>query len=203
MVVFVIIVLVSYMAKNRNKETIIDLGNGWRSYANENLRFTVKIPEDAEIEAGTAGNKNEQFIARFSKGDIKYVRAYHSGNRDNPDDVTVVNRSFKSYCENWEYKPGANKYKTWCEKVEINGKSVIVRFRESVSRDENEMNLQIDDPEILGKRKTYHISLRKEITTHTEQRTKEHQNFTQEEVDDFIKEKTQLIKSLVIAVSNY
>lgn len=204
MVIFVAVGLVGYFMKSKSKETIIDLGDGWKSYSHERLRFTVKIPGDAEIDAGIAGNKNEQFIARFSKGDIEYVRAYYvgSGSHDNPDDKEDVRRYFSgNYCKSWKYKSGTDEYQSWCEEVKINGKAIIVRFSEAIY--ESEMKLSFDDPRVLGKTEIHHISLKKEVTTNVEQRTKEHQNFTQEEIGNFVKEKTELIKELVVSINNF
>lgn len=199
-----LVLLVSYyLLPSKNKETITDLGNGWKSYSHEDIGFTVKVPEDAEIEAGIAGNKNEQFVADFSKGDIEYVRAVHNTKRDNFDDPVEINRYFSNNgCKGWKYKSGVDEYKSWCEKIAINGKTIIILFSEAY-RGEDEIMLKVYGIRMLGKTKMHYISLKKEAITHTGKRIKGHQNFTQEEVNDFVEKKTRLIKDLVLSINKF
>jgi len=73
LVVFTLVIIFSltiYLVTNRNKETVIDLGNGWKSYSHEEIGVTVKVPIDAETVFEKKGDKKERPSVDFSKGPI-------------------------------------------------------------------------------------------------------------------------------------
>jgi len=198
--------LARHSEKNRIKEVIVDLGSGWKSYSHEDVGITVKIPDDAEVNARVTGYKNENFDASFSKGDIKLVRATYITKIDNPDDQAEIDRYFSGDCNEKKYEWHGNKYtigRSWCEKVMIDGKTVKIVFSEAIYKSRNEIGLSTHRVAVLGKTKRFDIMLKPEATVHLEKRTEQHQNFTEKEVNDFVEEKIQLVKDLVLSIDNF
>jgi len=79
-----ILIIIAMMAifgyiKYQNRETIVDLGNGWKSYHHNKIGITVKVPENAIINR-SYNDEHIIFSASFPKGLIRAVgvdRAYY------------------------------------------------------------------------------------------------------------------------------
>lgn len=189
----------------KNKEQIVDLGNGWKSYSHEEIGITVKIPEDAEVKTETTGDKNEVFSAVFSKGDISKVGATRGYGIDDPDNLEKINEYYSGRCDEND-KWSGNQYtisRGWCEKVMIDGKIVVFKFSEAIYKSKNRIELEIAGVNVLGEKRKHFILLNPDITSYSEEITEEHSQFAEEEINNFEEEKIRLVKDLVLSINNF
>jgi hypothetical protein len=75
LVVSIIILTIGMTYWYKNNPTIIDLGNGWKSYSHPQIGFTVKIPSEAEVKYAVLGDKNNIFSVSLSNGAFSSMRA--------------------------------------------------------------------------------------------------------------------------------
>jgi hypothetical protein len=215
-VVVAVFGLVWYLARDRNQETIIDLGNGWRSYSHEKLGFTVKIPEDAEIEAGKFGDKNENFSATFSKGDIKEIRTMYCcgmGGFGDPNNIEDVHRYYDVHNDkdyNWKYSSSNKKRPYFSREIIIDNKVVtfdfsLIPFSEEGNRDDI-LRLIASSPDVLGKERRHVIDFRSIdtiIPKIAEDGTPRPKEEIEEDIEEFVNKKIELVKDLVISIDNF
>lgn len=120
MVVFVVFGLVGYIVKSKNKETIVDLGDGWKSYSHEEMGITVKIPEDAKIRFERVSGKGYGRAAYFSSGPISKVSAVaREVANKKPIDISKYRKSSEkmNMAES-----------VFIEEFEINGRIAFIEF---------------------------------------------------------------------------
>lgn len=209
MVVFVVVGLVGYLMKSKNKETIVDLGDGWKSYSHEELGLKVKIPEDAEIEYKVEGDKKCCPTARFSKGPISILRtglysydsekAYQkrlSENRERVSDESGVWEDFESGRSRHIYR-----------EVLIDGESAFFSFKEYdiTKRDKRRHRFIIDSVTIPSKTGVFLLFFN---TSESEGQKCFYEVYPDLDTDDFsnenierkLQEHIKIIKSLIVSI---
>ncbi len=215
-VVIAVFGLVGYLMKNRNQETIVDLGNGWKSYSNEKLGFTVKISEDAEIEAGKTGSKNENFTATFSKGDIDYIRTmYCCGMRGfgDPNNTEDVHRYYDVHNDkdyNWKYSSSNKENVDFSREIIIDNKVVTFDFSLTPFPEEgngsDSLRLVVFGPEVIGKGRLHIIGFKSIdiiIPKVAEDGTPRLKEEIEGDIEEFVNKKIELVKDLVISINNF
>lgn len=215
-VIAAIFVAYLYIEKNRNKETTVDLGNGWKSYSHENIGFTVKIPEDAEIEAGAIGDKNENFIATFSKGDIKEIITMYCcgiGSSRDPKNIKDVHDYYDVHNDKdyeWTYLASTKENADFSREIIIDNKVVTFDFSLSPFPQEGDSNdalrLVARYPQVLGKERLHAIrfkSIDTIIPKLTEDGTPRSKEVINKDIEEFVNEKIELVKDLVISIDSF
>lgn len=201
---------------NRNKETIVDLGNGWKSYTHEDIGFTVKIPEDAETKAGKMGEKNENFEAIFSKGDIEGVRAMGCCGMEDFGDPNNIDHVHKYYEVNndkdyeWRYSSSSKDRKYFSRETIVDGRVIIFNFSLSPFSKEgsesNALRVVATDPYVIGKERRHDIDLKSFdiiIPKIAEDGTPRLKEEIEKDIEDFVEKKIDIVKGLVISINNF
>jgi len=206
----VIVSLIIYLVINRNNPTIIDLGNGWKSYSHPQIGFTVKIPSDAEVVYEVGGEKRDYPGASFSKGQISHISTWtamkYDGNNEeqNQHYLDFINYTDEKEREWRTYE--LNRGRSFLREFTIDNKQVLVRFEEEEIVDkENDVLLMFTATNILiaGKTRLHRITLNPNDFITQIIVTPDHPHYTQEEIEEFIKKDVEKIKDLIISIDNF
>lgn len=209
LIVFVAVFgLVGYLVKNRNKETIIDLGDGWKSYSHEEMGFTVKIPADAEIEFEVKGDKKDSPWASFSKGPIASMRALTSYGVD-ADNQEQINQFFKHTGfstedeTNWKISKNGNRGRSFYKEANIKNKTVLIYLDEFENKEKSILKFQVKSVVVIGKTRKNTLFLDEDTFSTKMPMTQEHPHFTEDEIKEFIQKYTKLIDKYIISIDNF
>lgn len=215
-IIFLIIGIMTSIFRKLTAEKIVELGNGWKSYSHEKLGFTVKIPEDAEIEAGKTGSKNENFTATFSKGDIKEIRTMNCcgmGSFGDPNNIEDVHRYYETNNDKnyeWTYSSSNKENARFSREIIVDNKVVtfdfsLSPFLEGRSKDDS-LRLLVMHPKVIGKERSHHIDLKSFdiiIPKTAEDGTLRSKEEIEEDIEEFVEKKIELVKDLVISIDNF
>lgn len=215
-IIFLAIGIMTSIFRKLTAEKIVELGNGWKSYSHEKLGFTVKIPEDAEIEAGKTGSKNENFTATFSKGDIKEIRTMNCcgmGSFGDPNSMEDVHRYYevnnkKDY--KWRYSSSSKDRKYFSREIILDGKVMTLDFSLApFLKEGNEgsaLRIVATDPYVIGKERRHYIDLKSFdiiIPKTAEDGTPRSKEEIEEDIEEFVEKKIKLVKDLVVSIDNF
>lgn len=192
----------------KSKETIVDLGNGWKSYSHEDIGITVKIPADAEVKAGKEGDKKDYFVANFSKGSISAVGTWF--NEPWFDDVDNVENIYKYYslpgfCKNndgkWDKNSNSTQSRDICRTVKIDNKLITFIFIEVEEKEKKKLTFKTYKASILDKKGEHFINLSTDEFLIEEKITEERQHFTEEDVEGFIHKHIDMVNDLIVSTN--
>lgn len=125
--------LVGYFLNSRDKEIIIDQGDGWKSYSHQDFGITVKIPSDADVEFLKEGDKKHIPTNHFSKGAISAIGISRYPKVSKPDDVVMKSRLASerqnlSSPEKLKNNEDGVDWKFYTKEMKIDGKIAFVQF---------------------------------------------------------------------------
>ena len=201
----------------KNQPTIIDLGNGWKSYSHPQNVFTVKIPSDAEVEIEKIGDKRDKISFSFSEGPFYGMNTWLGDTPRNKGlDTKTAN---KKHLEKFGHPVlGEERIRTgrWggesvrsSREFLIADNWAIVTFEENAQKskqgEETTWSFKAERLFVVskGKNKSYTIYLRPEYFKKEVIATPDRPPYTQEEIEGFIDEYINQIEDLVISIDNF
>lgn len=217
LILIAITIIGLYFWFSKPKETIVDLGNGWKSYNHSQNAFTVKIPSDAEVRIGRGGDKAEYLDFDFSEGPISGMVTWLGNAPWNEGlDTRTAN---KNHLEKFGYPVlGEEKVRIGRRGMESvrfsrefliadNWVVVIFEKRAGKIKQGGDTRLSFEAEKLFivskGENKSYTIYLRPEYRIKEDIATPEHPHYTQEEIEGFIEEYINQIEDLIISIDNF
>jgi len=211
LVVFTSVLIVSliiYLVINRNKETVIDLGNGWKSYSHEEIGVTVKVPIDAETVFEKKGDKKERPSVDFSKGPIYSIYSIDPvPNYSKQREIEKKRKDilkFKSEETNSDINKNERRFD---KEFSVNGEIAFVYFFEEMNIKKNEHYFSIGSITIPGETRSSFISFHPLLFRLPENFYKQYPQlleggFSNEELEQRMQDHIEVIKDLIIDVGD-
>ncbi len=203
-----------YYENNRNKETIVDLGNGWKSYLHEDFGITVKIPSDAELESRVIGDKKNVSMMLFSEGSINAITRHDDfgrGKSTMEQRLKGERRRVLELNKDKEIKKDSLQWKKYTKETKIQDKVAFVSF-ENGNNDvndysENKTPFFINEISIPGKTASYYIGIgwNQDYTDKLYEKYPDIDKwgFSEEEVEKRMQAHIDIIDDLIISVDNF
>lgn len=204
--VALVLVFVLGLQKRQNKETIVDLGDGWKSYSHEDIGITVKIPEDSGTSAKKKGeDKKDRFEATFTKGLILASGALFSGGMEDANNRDKIYLYYESlgYSENEWNITKYGRDRRFYKDVVVDGKIVIFPFSEVENTEKKELKFSLESVHVLGRERRHYLSLNQSYFAVVKDMTREHPHFTEEEIENFTQEYINTVSDLIVSINNF
>lgn len=213
--------LIGYAMVNRNKETIIDLGNGWKSYSHEEIGITAKIPAESKIEYEIKGDKKCCPTAIFSKGSVVSISSilyshlpYNTYEKQLKEYRKKISRSVDTGIILKEDKnTGEILERDLFKEITIDGMVAFIRFTEEKNNRKGTHHFFINSIIVAGKTRNHKMAFRQFINGQFENKHPEVfyqqyprlilKSFSDEDIERSMQSHIDAIKDLIVSIDNF
>ncbi len=211
LIVVVVLGVFFIIQKNKNVETIIDLGNGWKSYSNKEIGITVRIPADTETKYELEGDKKEYPTTRFSKGPIALISSTSfpsPGHTTYEEEVAKYRKKVEENSGAWRTSPRDKskgiESRDIDKEIEIDGKTAFIQFTEKKNDGQNSHTFTVNDLKIPGETQMNRVL----FFSNTDNFYKQYpqlilEDFSDETLEQNMQKHINVIKDLIISVDDF